>query len=122
MKPSLAAAAAFFLSASATAFAHGGMEHLMGTVKSVSASSITVATKEKDVEVQLDEATKYEGAASAAELKPGERVVVHAKKAGAGLHAEIVKSRAAHGEKPARGAKATRRSASLCTCPCRRHK
>jgi hypothetical protein len=109
MKRSLAAAAAFFLSASATAFAHGGMEHLMGTVKSVSASSITVATKEKDVEVQLDEATKYEGtASSAADLKPGERVVVHAKKAGAGLHAETVKTAAAHGEKPARGPKATR--------------
>jgi preprotein translocase subunit YajC len=98
-----AAAAAFLLSASASAFAHGGMEHVMGTVKSVSASSITVATKEKDVEVKLDEATKYEGAASsAADLKPGERVVVHAKRAAAGLHAEIVKSRAAHGEKPAR--------------------
>jgi hypothetical protein len=108
MKRSLAAAAAFFLSASATAFAHGGMEHLMGTVKSVSASSITVATKDKDVEVLLDEATKYEGAASAADLKPGERVVVHAKKAGTGLHAEMVKSHAVPGKKPAHGAKAAR--------------
>lgn len=98
MKRSMTAAlAAFFLSVSGAALAHGGMEHIMGTVKAVSAASMTVTTKSKDVEVQLDATTRFEGAASAAELKPGQRVVVHARKAGEGLHAEMVKSQAAHG-------------------------
>lgn len=93
MKRALAAAAAFFLSTSTAAFARGGMEHIMGTVKSASASSITVATKGKAVEVQLDQATRYDGVATAADLMPGDRVVVHAKRVGPGLHAEVVKFR-----------------------------
>jgi hypothetical protein len=95
-------AAAVFLSFSGATLAHGGMDHVMGTVKSVSATSLTVTTKGgKDVEVQLDAETRFEGASSAAGLKPGQRVVVHAKKAGEGLHAETVKSRAGKAKMPA---------------------
>jgi plastocyanin len=71
------------------AFAHGGGEHLMGTVKTIDAKGLTVETKEKkEVKVIFDDQTKFEkdGAASSAkELSAGTRVVVHtAKKQGAG--------------------------------------
>ena len=66
------------------ALAHGGGEHLMGTVKSVDQKSLTLETKEKrEVRVVFDEKTKFEkdGAASnAKELAAGTRVVVHTAK------------------------------------------
>lgn len=75
--------------------AHGGMEHVMGTVKSIEASSITVeSTKKKDIVVVTNDKTRYEQSgkpATAKELTVGERVVVHAKKSEAALLAEIVK-------------------------------
>lgn len=108
MKHTLPAAiASLSLFISASAFAHGGMEHIMGTIKDVSATSITVTTEERDVEVHIDESTKFEGAPSK-ELRPGGRVVVHAKKAGGGLHAEIVKSHAVNSEKHHHDEKITR--------------
>ena len=70
----------------AAALAHGGGKHVMGTVKQVDATGLTVEHKDKTVKVVFDENTKFEknGAASSAkELAPGERVVVHtAKKQG----------------------------------------
>ncbi len=68
----------------AAALAHGGGEHLMGTVKTVDEKGLTVETKEKkEVKVVFDDKTKFEkdGAASSAkELSAGTRVVVHTTK------------------------------------------
>lgn len=68
---------------SATAFAHEGFEHVMGTVTSVTDSSITVETvKHTSVTVIIDPATKFtknDVTASLKDLKAGERVVVDAK-------------------------------------------
>lgn len=77
------------------ALAHAGGEHYMGVVKSIAPPSLVVETKDgKQVTVHLDEQTKYEksgAASSAAELKAGERVVVHTMKHGEMLHAMLVK-------------------------------
>ncbi|HYM97269.1 MAG TPA: cupredoxin domain-containing protein [Candidatus Sulfotelmatobacter sp.] len=68
----------------AAALAHGGGEHIMGTVKSISEKGLTVETKDKkEVKVAFDEKTKFEksGATSTVkELSAGERVVVHTTK------------------------------------------
>jgi hypothetical protein len=79
---------------SGVALAHGGGEHVMGTVKSIEPSSLTVETKDKEVVFHLDQQTSFEKSGSkvtAAELKPGERVVVHAMKHGEMLHAKVVR-------------------------------
>ena len=85
--------------------AHGGEEHVLGTVKAADAKSITVETKDKkEVVVQLDAATKFEkggAAATARDLAPGQRVAVHAKRAGGSLTATIVKIGSAAGGQPA---------------------
>ena len=64
-------------------FAHGGMEHVMGTVAAVTESSITVDTvQHKQVTVLLDPSTKFthnDAQASLKDLKVGDRVVIHAK-------------------------------------------
>ena len=77
------------------AFAHAGQEHIMGTVKNIDDRSITVATNsERDVTISLDPSTKFEKAGKtvrAKDVPAGARVVVHAKKAGAGLTAVLVK-------------------------------
>ncbi len=68
----------------AAALAHGGGEHIMGTLKAVNEKGITVETKEKnDVQVVFDDKTKFEKngvASSAKELSAGDRVVVHTTK------------------------------------------
>ncbi len=75
--------------------AHNGMEHVMGTVKSIAPTSITMeTTKKKEVVVVTDEKTSFERSgkpAAAHDLTIGERIVVHAKKSEKGLTAEIVK-------------------------------
>ena len=79
------------------AFAHGGVEHLMGTAKTVDAKGMVIVTQEKkEVKVAFDETTKFEkdGAPSSIkELAAGARVVVNAtKKSGvADLVAVLVK-------------------------------
>ena len=77
------------------ALAHGGEEHLMGTVKSADEKSITVQTKDgKEVSATIDASTKFEkagAAASAKDVTTGQRVVVHAKKTGDSLTAVMVK-------------------------------
>ncbi|MGI9075436.1 MAG: DUF5666 domain-containing protein [Bryobacteraceae bacterium] len=71
------------LTVSAVAFAHAGMEHVMGTVAAVTDSSVTVETlKHTKVAVLLDPSTKYinsNAQASLKDLKVGDRVVIHAK-------------------------------------------
>jgi hypothetical protein len=66
-------------------FAHNGMEHVMGTVKTISANSVAVETAAQDpktITVVLLPSTKFvkSGAdASLKDLKVGDRVMVEAK-------------------------------------------
>lgn len=66
--------------------AHGGLEHVMGTITKVSDSSVTVATTAgKTVEVMLDTKTTFARGSQAiqrTDLKVGDRVVIHAEKSG----------------------------------------
>jgi hypothetical protein len=66
----------------AIALAHGGLEHVRGTVAKVSDQSITVTTiAGKTVEVLLDAQTTYARAdkpIQKSDLKVGDRVVIHA--------------------------------------------
>jgi hypothetical protein len=68
---------------SATAFAHNGVEHVMGTVTAVTDSSVTVDTlKHTSVTVLLDPSTKLSNndtQASRKDVKVGDRVVINAK-------------------------------------------
>jgi len=81
-------AALLSLAFAATLLAHLGAEHVIGFVKSVDRQSLTVETvKHETVTVLLT--TKTQGLKSTVpfniqELKPGERVIVHAKKNAAG--------------------------------------
>jgi hypothetical protein len=78
------------------AFAHAGLQHVMGTVKSISATSITVetaGTTSKEVTVALLPATTFQKdgvSTTAKELKVGDRVVIHARAEGDGLNAVTV--------------------------------
>ncbi len=63
----------------ATAFAHGGFDHVMGTVVQVSNNVLTVKTARGNVDVKLDaktELTKNDQKAQISDLTPGARVVV----------------------------------------------
>ena len=64
------------------AVAHEGMEHITGTVTSVGDNTLTVkTTKGKTVKVSVDAKTEYargKAVAKMADLKEGDRVVVHA--------------------------------------------
>jgi len=60
-------------------FAHGGFDHVIGTVVAVSNNVLTVKTAKGNVDVKLDdktELTKNDQKAQLADLKPGTRVVV----------------------------------------------
>jgi hypothetical protein len=59
--------------------AHGGFEHVIGTVVKVENNVLTVKTAKGDVDVKLNEKTeitKNDQKAQVADLKPGTRVVV----------------------------------------------
>jgi len=59
--------------------AHGGFDHVIGTVVSVANNVLTVKTAKGNVDVHLDEKTeitKADQKAGVADLKPGTRVVV----------------------------------------------
>src|SRR5580704_11664421 len=67
------------LSLAAPMFAHGGFDHVMGTVVKLADHVLTVKTTKGNVDVKLDdktELTKNGAKADAADLKPGVRVVV----------------------------------------------
>lgn len=73
------AAGLIFLLAGVTAFAHGGFDHVIGTVSKVESNTLTVKTAKGDVDVKLSEKTEITKAgqkAALADLKPGVRVVV----------------------------------------------
>ena len=68
---------------SAAAYAHNGLEHVMGTVTALTDSSITVDTvKHTSVTVLIDPTTKFtknNAEASLKDLKIGDRVAIEAK-------------------------------------------
>jgi hypothetical protein len=63
----------------APVFAHGGFDHVMGTVVKVANNVMTVKTAKGNVDVKLDEKTEFtrnDQQAQLADLIPGVRVVV----------------------------------------------
>ncbi len=96
------------------AWAHGGFDHVIGTVTKVDNNVLTVHTAKGDVDVKLNdqtEITKADQKAALADLKPGSRVVVdipegskdriaHSVKVGvakaAGTHADAHEGHEAH--------------------------
>ena len=88
--------AALALLAASASLAHGGQEHVMGTVVSADATSIVVKTaKGAQTSIQLDDKTKVERggkAAKTSDLTAGERVVVHTHKGEGGLTATVIKA------------------------------
>jgi Domain of unknown function (DUF5666) len=68
--------------AAVAAMAHGGEEHIMGTVTKVTDKSITVKTTAKEpVTVNVVAATKFirgKAPAKITDLRVGDRVVIHA--------------------------------------------
>jgi hypothetical protein len=92
--------ALFLLLASVqAAFAHGGAEHVMGTVSKVSAKSVTVHTTDnKDVQVGLNAKTAYtrdKKKAASTDMKVGDRVMIEAKEVDEKLVADSVELGAA---------------------------
>ncbi len=70
---------AMLLVCAAPVFAHGGFDHVMGTVAKVDNNVLTVKTAKGDVDVKLNpqtEITKASQKAAIEDLKPGTRVVV----------------------------------------------
>jgi hypothetical protein len=65
--------------AAAPMFAHGGFDHVMGTVVKVADNVLTVKTAKGNVDVKLDDKTdltKNDQKAQLSDLAPGARVVV----------------------------------------------
>jgi len=94
MKKVLATLFALVLMVS-SAYAHNGMEHVMGTVASITDSSITVTTTDgKTQTVTATADTKYskmDTAIALKEIKVGDHVVIHATKKDNKLIAATVK-------------------------------
>ena len=67
-----------------SAYAHNGMEHVMGTVASITDNSITVTTtdgKSQTVTTTADtKYTKMDAAIALKDIKVGDHVVIHASK------------------------------------------
>ncbi len=60
-------------------FAHGGFDHVMGTVVKVAGQVVTVKTTKGNVDVKLDDKTEYTNngqPGKIADLKAGARVVI----------------------------------------------
>ncbi|HLK51117.1 MAG TPA: hypothetical protein VKT49_23405 [Bryobacteraceae bacterium] len=73
------ALAVALLALAAPAFAHGGFDHVRGTVAKVDNNVLTVKTAKGDVDVKLNAQTqisKGNQKAAVDDLKPGSRVVV----------------------------------------------
>lgn len=88
--------------AATTVFAHGGVEHLVGTVVKVADNVLTVKTAKGNVDVKLDgktELTKSDRKAKLGDLTTGARVVVDIP--------EGSKDKVAHAVKIGTAAKAT---------------
>lgn len=94
------------------AVAHEGMEHITGTITSVGDNTLTVKTpKGKTVKVNVDAKTEYargKAVAKMADLKEGDRVVVHAMEMNGSMVAHEVNI-GANTKKPKTTAKATQK-------------
>jgi Domain of unknown function (DUF5666) len=94
LRPSIAIAT-LILIFSTIVLAHGGLEHVMGTVTKIDSGSITVKTTTGEVKtVMVLPTTKFvrgSATATAQDVKVGDRVVIHAKPEGEMLHAIEVK-------------------------------
>ena len=67
------------IAASAPAFAHGGFDHVRGTVVKIANNVLTVKTAKGNVDVKLDnqtDLTRNDQKAQLTDLKPGVRVIV----------------------------------------------
>lgn len=97
-------------------YAHGGMEHVMGTVAAISASSIRVTTSDgKSQTVLLTADTTYakkDTAIALSDIEVGDAVVIHATMKNNALTAATVKVGAAHSQAASAGAKAESGAAS----------
>jgi len=80
---------------SSFAIAHGGMEHVLGTITAVTDHTLSVKTTAgPEVQVEFDPETHFlkgETPATAKDVHVGDRVVIHAHKHDNGLHAAEVK-------------------------------
>ena len=76
-------------------FAHGSMEHILGTVTAVTGHSLSVKTREGATRtVEFDGETKFvkgDAAATAKDVQVGNRVVIHAHNHDRSLHAAEVR-------------------------------
>ena len=80
----LAGSALIFIALAAISFAHGGFNHVRGTVVSVTSDAITVKTATGNVTVKLDRRTQFfknEQKAQLSDVVPGARVIVEAPEA-----------------------------------------
>ena len=71
------------LALASTAFAHGNMDHILGTVTKISGNVVTVEKDNQTTDVVINDSTTWEEAGKAsksAALKVGDRVVIHAVK------------------------------------------
>lgn len=96
-KLSLAVISALFctLILSTLSLAHGGIEHVMGTVTAITDHSLSIKTRDGTVTtVEFDGETKFikgDAAATVKDVQTGSRVVIHAHKRDTSLHAATVK-------------------------------
>ena len=70
---------ALLLASGMAVFAHGGFDHVTGTVAGVAGNVLTVKTTKGNVDVKLDDKTEIsrgDQKALASDLKPGLRVIV----------------------------------------------
>jgi hypothetical protein len=76
-------------------FAHGDMEHILGTVIAIDEHSLSVKTRDRATKtVEFDSETKFvkgDGAATIKDVRVGSRVAIHAHKKDNSLHAAEVK-------------------------------
>jgi ribosomal protein S1 len=108
MKRTVAVVTLLFV-VSLIALAHGKETHVMGTVTTISDSSVTVeTTAKKSVTVNLSAKTKFEKSGAPAtlkDLKVGDKVVVHADVSGDKLVANEVHFGAMKSKQPMEGMK-----------------
>jgi hypothetical protein len=93
MKRISAAVLAVSVALSGLAYAHGGEPHIRGTVVSATASALIVKTKTGTQTLIVDASTKVlrgKKKAALADVKAGDRVVVHPMKHGEHLMAEEI--------------------------------
>lgn len=81
------------------AFAHGGMEHVLGTVTAITSHSLSVKTRDGAARtVEFDGETKFlkgDAPATIKDVQVGSRVAIHAHKNDNALHAAEVRIGAA---------------------------